>query len=560
MRLLTFILLFNSLISLGVNTKPNLLRGCVNYDDSTITISWSAIEDNCGSFKEAKLYANENNGTFILIATITQLSITSFPHYIPNLNTARKYYLTVLTTCNGIDSLTSDTITPDLTYPVNIELDSVSYDFATQNIIAGWKPNPSADTKGYQVYNYSSGNGDSIGFTSNTSFTVSNNPAIIFPVVMATLDSCNLSSTLSNPHRVSVLSGSIDTCDNSISLSWTKYQGWSTIDSICLFIEKNGNTYVKTNTFSGATTSFVYRNFNLGDTMDMYVRAYTNGGISSSTNRLKFETRKLFAPYLSYLSNVSVVNNESIAISCYIDEHRDQKEILVYRFNHLNIPILLKTISTRDVKNYSLNDYDVAVNERSYTYLTKVVNKCSDTIIQSNPSRSIHLKIDPDFIFNHYINWDGGVEKYSLEYSSDGSTWNEIKSTTDSFVILDLVEPGCYIIKAHERLNSLLLNEISRSNQVCKIDSMEIYIPTAINLNTQNNTFVVAGKGIDHTKSNYQIYNRWGEMLADNPTSSTWNGVYKNEPIPGGVYVYIVNAYGLKGEKQVYKGTLYVIR
>ena len=561
MRLLTFILFFNFLLSYGVGNKPNLLRGCVNFDDSTITVSWSEIEDNCGSFTEARLYANEDNGPFSLIATIPDVSITAYSHYIPNLNTTRKYYLTVLKACNNTDSLTSDTITPDLTYPVNIELDSVSFDFRTQEIIGGWQPNPSNDTRGYQIYDYSSGNGDSIGFTNNTVYIVSPGISKVFPVVLATLDSCDLSSTLSSPHKAMVLKGIVDTCNNTISLNWTRYQGWGLIDSICLYVKTNNGIHKKRNTFIGTITSYIFNDFQLGDTLDLFVRAYTSSGnISSSSNRIAFSTRKLHVPNVFYISNVSVTNNTEVEIDVYLEDYIDQEEILIYKLNPSYDFVLSKKLGVSNQYSYNVLDPNVVVNELSYTYQTKLVNKCKDTVVVSNTAQSILLKLQPSVLYNSYINWLGGVDRYLLQYSNNRSTWNDINSSIDTSVYLSEIKPGCYRIEAHQGPNSLFFNKTSYSNVECVQDSLRVFPTSAINLNTTNNEFVIKGTGIDSKKSSYQIYNRWGEKLVDRNTSSTWNGTYKGEEVPAGLYIYTINIIGFSGEKRIIKGTLYVIK
>ena len=231
MRAFIIIAFFISSIASAVTLPIKMLRACIDYDNDIVTISWIPPTDDCGSFEKNVIYGSENLGPFEKIAEITDLSISEYPHTLTVQNTSWRYYITTHTDCGGSESLESDTIRIDITYPTNIELDSISYDLTTQNIIAGWQPNPSVDTKHYELYDYSSGSGDFLGKTSFLDFNISNVRGGRFPVVLATLDSCNLSSLLSTPHETTFLSGTIDTCTRSINLQWRRYIGWGDIDS-----------------------------------------------------------------------------------------------------------------------------------------------------------------------------------------------------------------------------------------------------------------------------------------------------------------------------------------
>jgi gliding motility-associated-like protein len=40
----------------------------------------------------------------------------------------------------------------------------------------------------------------------------------------------------------------------------------------------------------------------------------------------------------------------------------------------------------------------------------------------------------------------------------------------------------------------------------------------------------------------WSVYNRWGECVFDKrPVTEAWNGLYMDEPVMTGMYVYIVN-------------------
>jgi gliding motility-associated-like protein len=95
---------------------------------------------------------------------------------------------------------------------------------------------------------------------------------------------------------------------------------------------------------------------------------------------------------------------------------------------------------------------------------------------------------------------------------------------------------------------------------VCRVKPLTFYVTTAINPNSSNNRFVVKGEGIDKGKSEFLIYNRWGELISKGNLNQEWNGEYKNKKVSSGIYMYVVKVYGINGEYKQGKGTVNVIR
>lgn len=568
MRHIFFIsLIFSGFFSVAINNTPKILRACLNFTDSTVTISWKAPMDNCGSFTKYSLYGKTDASIFQKLDDIPQLSITEYPHKITNLSERWEYFLTIDFLCDGTTTSYSDTISIDLTYPATIELDSTSYDFTTQKIIAGWPTNPSSDTRNYEIYDYTSGDGDSIGSTTNTYFTVSDARTGRFPVVISTIDSCSLSSLLSTPHTPAYLNATIDTCLKEITLSWSKYAGWNNIDSQSLYISFDGNSYFKDTTFSGSLTNFVFSNFQLGDTLSFFVRSYTrNGQVTSSSNVTTIETRQFVVPQLLYLSLATVLDdfNGDRAIP-KIQWHTDNtKDVKAYSLEEgLTIPNLIE-ISTIPAQNTTLDYYSMSPNRDGrvapYYYRVSALDKCNDTLLTSNIGKTIHFDISTENIHNEYVNWEKGVEQYYLE-KHDGSTWNTISSQPKPFQIQQFSDSsGCYRISASEDTNSYGFSSKSHSNIICLEKPLSFEITTGLNPDSNNNRFRVIGVGIDHTLSSYVIYNRWGQKIAENNTGTPWYADYQGTPVSPGVYIYIVNLVGLKGEKQSAKGIINVLK
>lgn len=90
----------------------------------------------------------------------------------------------------------------------------------------------------------------------------------------------------------------------------------------------------------------------------------------------------------------------------------------------------------------------------------------------------------------------------------------------------------------------------------------ELLIPNAFTPNNdgQNDIFKIVNistqKLID-----FKIFNRWGTVLFRTTDGRTgWDGSYKNQPQPFGVYGYVIRIAYEDGYVETYKGTVTLIR
>ena len=62
-------------------------------------------------------------------------------------------------------------------------------------------------------------------------------------------------------------------------------------------------------------------------------------------------------------------------------------------------------------------------------------------------------------------------------------------------------------------------------------------------------------------KYNFEIYNRWGELLftTEDPNAA-WDGTFNGKPVQEGVYVYILYATDLLGNFHKEKGDVTLLR
>ena len=554
------------LLSFGVDSSPQLLRACINFTNNTVTISWKTPTDNCGSFTKYNLYAKPETGTFTQLAEINNIATNEYLHSLTEPNTKWQYYLATNFACDNSTLLISDTIAVDITYPENIQLDSVSYDLNTQDIIAGWQPNPSIDTKRYELFDFRSGDGDSIGTTIETNFNISQARSGRFPIVLATIDSCSLSSLLSTPHSPSYLQAGIDTCEREITLKWNTYIGWSAVDSQSVYVSKDKINYTKVSNLGGNINRYIFTELVLGDTISFYIRSYTNKGkITSSSNIVTISTRNLVVPDYLYLANVTVndaIGNNQAPIALEWETTKEQ-DIELFQINYglsPNTLIINHEVKSTNSSVYNLIDTKSDGKTQSVYYQIVAYDKCKDPLIISQISQSIHLDISPLIVHNEYINWKNNVDEYQL-LKHDGSTWKQIISQNNPFTFTDFTDSsGCYKVVAIEQENSPEKTATSHSNIICFSKPLVYEVPSGVNPNSDNNRFIVVGQGIDHNKSHYAIYNRWGQRIANNPTNKPWYLDYQGKHVQNGIYLYTLEIHSETGIKEITKGTFNVIR
>lgn len=116
---------------------------------------------------------------------------------------------------------------------------------------------------------------------------------------------------------------------------------------------------------------------------------------------------------------------------------------------------------------------------------------------------------------------------------------NYVWSTGDKNASTSVSAPGTYYVTAYDNNSGCAASD---SVKVIPLTGYEIAIPTAFSPNGdhQNDLFfpiVRVGSGV--TIKEFRVYNRWGELLHNNPING-WDGNFKNELQPIETYFYFV--------------------
>jgi gliding motility-associated-like protein len=226
-----------------------------------------------------------------------------------------------------------------------------------------------------------------------------------------------------------------------------------------------------------------------------------------------------------------------------------------------------QTIAQVAANTTDYQDISASPDAFAYDYRVATINACGDTLY-SQIQTSVLLTGDKvgalsaSLSFTPYLGWTAGVERYELYRSLDGSPnyvlYDQFAAPTQANY--DNGQDGYshkYRIKAYELGGS----HISWSNDLELNFEPLLFIPNAFtpDANGRNDQFVPVSGGLKTYRM--RIYSRWGEKLweGEDPLQG-WDGSYKGQAQPEGVYVWVVDYSDFRGRTYQTKGTLHLLR
>lgn len=558
---------------LGVAAKSQGIRS-VCYNDSIVTVSFDDFLDPCGSHVHRILYGSIDNGPFLPYDTIFNLNsnqmLVKLFNDLPDVDTKRSFFITTFYGCGGTDTLNTDTVFVDQQQPDDLQIDSVSVDIATQQVLIGWTRSQSADTEGYRIYEYNNAVYSLIDETPFTQYSLTGTTGNQTRTYgLAAYDSCRNFSPFLDRHKPIHLQLSFDTCSRQIDLSWTSYEGFPTDDyKVIQNLNNSGWTTLHTQAGNSANYNSLNPQFDLGDTVCLAVR--TNNAIepsiSTTSNVLCVHSRELEKPLQFELTKVTVLDDRLVEVHLETNVHPDYPIANIYRGSTPN-NLTIQEALTIGTNNLVWEDNTIDVDEEIRYYSLELLNKCNETILWSDTSRNVRLQLDDSgdplaHSWNKYTAWSTGVNYYDLEESTNnGFTWNIVvpsltptTTNTHTPTPTESADP-CYRIVGY-RSDGVF----TRSNWTCSSAPFRVWIPNGVNPKSENNRFNIVTTGVDLENSRYQIYTRWGQRIYSSSLASSWDLTYNNSPVPPGVYLYVVDVLSQDGQRQQFNGEVVVLQ
>lgn len=210
---------------------------------------------------------------------------------------------------------------------------------------------------------------------------------------------------------------------------------------------------------------------------------------------------------------------------------------------------------TKDGITLPFSDSVIAVTSAGQYEVTMVIDECV-----ADESAEIHFFPTP--LPHDKQNFLICEETFDqLEISAEGNGpvfyWIELDDSTKT-VIID--KEGSYTYLEIDENQCSTLNGVD----IVDICPPRLFTPNIFTPNNDgdNETMVVAGKHL--FSYNLTIFNRWGEIIYyTEEINQFWDGDYAGEPMPEGVYNWIIEYQGdprAYGEKQVLNGIITVVR
>jgi gliding motility-associated-like protein len=464
--------------------------------------------------------------------------------------------------------------------------ESPVFTFVTINPSTGktemtWILSPDNDVAGYVVYLYRGTEAyaiDTIYDSQATNYSVTRPYTNYYSesYVIAAIDSSLNISPLSNELHTIFIEPEIDSCRNTINITWNRYSSSPVkVTGYDVLISVNGGTYYLAGHVSDATTSFVVENLVNGTQYCFIVRATLENSMTPGSNKSCVDVKTQIIPGWINADFATVTAAEEISLSFTIDPSSETDLYSLERRSG-NTGIFQQIAQIRsDSKTLEYVDKS-ADPEIINFYRLSAINSCDINAVSSNLASNIALtfqlsETDIVLLWNKYHDWLGSVASYKL-FTDTGNGFIEtaVLSAADTTFSVSIPEimyslkngQACFYVTAAESGNPHGVNGESNSNQVCTEIEEVITVPNVFTPDgdLKNDLFRPV---ITFTPSEYRflISNRQGKSLFDTDYFlDTWDGTDNGKPVPEGVYLWFLKLKTPEGKSISRTGTVTVIK
>lgn len=578
----------------SVDTLSTVFLNVVNPSNGTAVLQWNSMVNPQLSTANSYfyIYMEYPLGSWSLVDSVSS-TLNSYYDTITICDEFLNYKIGLINDlgCESLSNIDGDQF-QDMLPPDVPQVNYVTVDTSSGNVIVDWNPTFFQDTYAYIIFQNINGVWsviDTVYGYNNTSYlnsTSSNSSAQVDNYGIAAYDSCITgnpnTSPVSSSHNTILLTNELDVCDLSVNLSWNSYLGWQNgVDNYKLFYSKDNGPW---NLLAqlGSASSYLHQNLDGFSTYKYLIEANENGlnkSLSNVSSRYVYQPSQ---PSFSYLSSVSVVNDNLIEVEFYSDNSIDVYGYDLYRSDDGGLNFNYVDFSNSIVNPIVFVDSDVDADQQNYQYYVSVIDSCNRETTISNISSSILLNasanngLTNDLIWNSYLNWDVGVNRYELyrkvndvyeinPFVSLGPSVLSFEDDISPYLGSNASGQFCYKIKAVEEPNSFGFSSESYSNEFCANQDPIIFAPNSFTPNGDNindNWFPLVNL-LDFSDYRLYIYNRLNHLVFESSSSiDSWNGSYLNSDkiVPVGVYLYFIEFKNGRGDFMRKQGHITLIR
>jgi len=546
---------------------------CVSND----TLNWNLPTVSCGTLTAYRILSSENmNGPYTELAMINDITATSFFHADAGIATWF-YYLESVADCPGELIQQSDTL--DNRNPETPQFQFVTV--ADGQVEMSWEASPSPEVVAYVISRNTSMGTSIIDTVSNgLSYTdVNANPDLGKETYFVVgIDACGNASLTAPLHETLFLeTNALDSCEQTIVLSWNLYQNWGTgIGSHTVMMSENGGAFNVLASLGGDITSYAFDQAR-GEVLYCFkvVAEEAGTGIVSQSNETCTSISVVDPVDRLNLLNATVNLNNEIEVVWQINANAELSE------TNLNVDMGGQNLTQSLLTGQGLAAENTYVDTQTdpdagfAIYSIDTEDLCGD-MTSSNTVQTIFLRVEADQNSTNRLQWtpyqnalaqsveyeiyrvvDGVEDLVSVETSSKLSLNDEPDIEGANSIEV------CYFVLAKVRIElptGEFRSVVSRSNTVCVMPVAPFYIPNAF-----------APKGINQIfrpelafgmLEEYQmdIFDRWGgHVFLSRDIELGWNGQQNGQIVAAGLYIYRIQWRQTSGELQEVSGGVVVM-
>jgi len=526
-------------------------------------------------------------------------------------NTSNLTHFDVVTLCDGIlnyrvemaDTLINDSTgivicrsisstdtakSEDVIPPLVPNIYVVTADQLTNSGIITWDVNQHEDVLGYVVYTYTGGVYtplDTVWGRNDTTYTdLINNPCNqVINYAVTAFDSCNNISNFSMVHNTLLLNVKQTDCLEEHVLDWNAYNNMMpSLGGYNIYYNVNGGAPMLLSNVGPTVLTYTHSGLTMGDTYGYMIQAVDGNQAKTSESCVVSSTISMpDQPDHLYIKTATVENDNFVKVVLHTDPTVYVQEYRLYRSNDGLTWSQIATLPMATTTEIEYNDLTAVYRKQSYYYMASVLDSCGYIADTSNVARTVlldlttqQIQVSNTLTWNDYEGFDGAPTTYNIWRRVDGVLEPIPVQVYPAATGTHLDDVGIfpksggrfsYYVEAVEGAgNQYGLTAISLSNEVQALMDPKLFIPTAFTPKgtiVENMVFKPIGVFVPEGNYEFMIFNRMGQMLfSTNDLDQGWDGTFKGELVPEGVYVYVVRFVSATKKDFERRGTVTLIR
>ena len=337
-------------------------------------------------------------------------------------------------------------------------------------------------------------------------------------------------------------------------LSWTAYQGWSSVEAYRIMRSTEGEPFQAIDTLNPERTQYT----DAGLCRKEY--SYQVVAINPEHRYQSWSKPAAQVPEYHYPTFRHSLTNSTVKGDQLVTTWEQPAT-----WTPSSYTIQRKTTGTdnyqtvaEDVKAQQYIDSSAKVADQAYQYRIEALDHCNTPSANYGFSSSVHLKAEAsqqniDLAWESAKDWSRDVSSYKVQVKKQGAGFETIASVPgDQTAYQDQNLSSRTDTTPTYRVKAYKANGQTSTSNLASATSVTLYVPNAFTPNQDglNESFKVEGQTLEYATGrgfqsfSMEIYNQWGEKIFEtsDPTQG-WDGTGRNgEQLSSGTFIYQVTA------------------